>query len=63
MTPAGYCKHHKRLMNFGNIKQKNCLNRRCWHLVKFLQHPAWDGLIRKPPLLKRDLLIEGEDNG
>lgn len=63
MTPAGYCRHHKRLMSFRNIKKKKCLNRRCWHLIKFLQHPSWDGLVRKAPRVKHDSLKEGEGNG
>jgi len=38
---CGYCKLHKITLTVKELKQKECLKKECWHLIKYQNHPYW----------------------
>lgn len=38
---CGYCKRHNGVITPKQIKDKGCLNKQCWHLIKYDDHPFW----------------------
>lgn len=38
---CGYCKLHQCSMTVKQMRQKECLQKQCWHLVKNEEHPYW----------------------
>ena len=40
-SPCAYCKLHNCSLTVKQVRQKNCLGKRCWHLVKYQNHAWW----------------------
>ena len=38
---CAYCKFHQCSMTVKQMKQKECLQKQCWHLVKNEEHQYW----------------------
>ena len=38
---AAYCKLHKKCMTVKQIRQRNCLQKQCWHLERNEEHNWW----------------------
>lgn len=38
---CAYCKLHQCSMTVKQMRQKECLQKQCWHLVKNEDHPYW----------------------
>lgn len=41
LNPVGYCKFHKRVITTKQLKEKGCVTRTCWYLVKYMEHDFW----------------------
>lgn len=39
---CGYCKHHKCYLTVKMLKQHDCLNKQCHHLIKNEKHQWWE---------------------
>lgn len=39
-SPCAYCKLHKCSLTVKQVRQKECLSKNCWHLVKY-EHAWW----------------------
>ena len=39
---CGYCKRHHKHLTVKMLKQHDCLNKQCWHLVKNEKHQWWE---------------------
>lgn len=39
--PIAYCKHHDCTLTVGELRRKRCIGKRCYHLVKFIEHGYW----------------------
>jgi hypothetical protein len=39
---VGFCRYHHWYMTAKSVKAKGCLEKNCWYLVKWKQHPWWE---------------------
>ena len=39
-SPCAYCKLKSVSLTFKQVRTKKCLDKQCWHLVKY-DHPIW----------------------
>ena len=39
-TPAAYCALHKCVLSVKQIRMKECIPKKCWHMRR-LEHPYW----------------------
>lgn len=49
---CGYCKRHGCHLTVKMLKQHDCLNKQCWHLVKNEKHRWWAQRDKKKQLRK-----------
>ena len=40
-TPCGYCKLHKASITVKQLKNKQCIQKHCYHLCRYWSHPYW----------------------
>ena len=40
-SPCGYCKEKECSITVKQLKKKKCLQKGCWHLVKYPNHEYW----------------------
>lgn len=38
---CGYCQLHHCAMTVKQMRAKECLQKQCWHLTKYEEHPYW----------------------
>lgn len=49
---CGYCKRHSRYLTVKMLRQHDCLNKQCYHLVKNEEHKWWQEREHKKALRK-----------
>lgn len=58
---CGYCQRHRSYLTVKMLKQHNCLQKQCWHLVKNEEHIWWKQrkTIKQKRKLKKIKYING----
>jgi len=55
---CAYCKLHRCGMTAKQMKKKDCLNKQCYHLEKYEDHPIWEQRRRKKEKRKAEKMAK-----